>query len=85
VLVTERLPVSGLADALCDSMAAQPGTALRTVRTIGDALAPGLIADAVFAGHLAARDFQRDPHLVERDLFQREIPSLADSTRGGSQ
>jgi dimethylamine/trimethylamine dehydrogenase len=85
VLVTERLPVSGLADALRGSMSAQPDTALRTVRTIGDALAPGLIADAVFAGHLAARDFQRDPLLVEQELFQREIPVLGGSIGGGSQ
>ena len=75
-LVTERTPISELADTLRNSIAAQPGKVLRTVQAIGDALAPGLIADAVFAGHLAARDFQRDPRLVEQELYQREIPSL---------
>jgi dimethylamine/trimethylamine dehydrogenase len=84
VLVTERLPVCGLVDALRASMAAQPDTTLCTLQTIGDAFAPGLIADAVFTGHLAARDFQRDPRLVERELFQRETPSLGDSAGGAT-
>ena len=52
------------------------GTAIETLQVIGDALAPGLIADAVFSGHLAARDFQRDPDEVERELYLREIPAL---------
>ena len=51
-------------------------TAIETLQVIGDALAPGLIADAVFSGHLTARDFQRDPDEVERELYLREIPAL---------
>jgi dimethylamine/trimethylamine dehydrogenase len=74
--VTERLPETGLADGLRDSLAARPDLHLHSVQTIGDALAPGLIADAVFSGHLAARDFQREPQDVERELFMREIPAL---------
>jgi dimethylamine/trimethylamine dehydrogenase len=76
ILVTERLPEAGLAEGLQGSLATQPGHTLRSVQTIGDALAPGLIADAVFAGHLAARDFQRDPAEIEQDLFMRELPAL---------
>ncbi len=44
---------------------------------IGDALAPGLIADAVYSGHLAAQNFEEDPAEIERALFQRELPSLS--------
>ena len=76
ILVTERLPEARLAEGLQASIAAQPDGPLRSVQTIGDALAPGLIADAVFSGHLAARNFQRDPLAVERDLFVRDMPSL---------
>jgi dimethylamine/trimethylamine dehydrogenase len=82
ILVTERLPEARLAEArlfegLQASITAQPDSPLRSVQIIGDALAPGLIADAVFSGHLAARNFQRDPLEVERELFMREMPSLA--------
>jgi len=34
---------------------------LRTVTAIGDCLAPGLIVDAVYAGHRFAREFQAPP------------------------
>jgi dimethylamine/trimethylamine dehydrogenase len=34
---------------------------LRSLRIIGDAEAPNLIAQAVFAGHLAAREFGEVP------------------------
>lgn len=75
VLVTERKPLDALAHALRDRVETD-ASAIQTCRVIGDALAPGLIADAVFAGHLAARDFQRDPEAVDRELFRREIPAL---------
>jgi len=76
VLVTERSPNTALADALREAMAGQAEHRLQTVEEIGDCLAPGLIADAVFSGHLAARNFQRDPAAVEQELFRREMPSL---------
>ena len=79
VLVTERLPEARLAEGLQVSLATRPDLPLRSVQTIGDALAPGLIADAVFSGHLAARNFQRDPQEVERELFARELPALTAS------
>ncbi len=75
VLVTERVPDDSLAVSLRGNIA-EGGTAIETLQVIGDALAPGLIADAVFSGHLAARDFQRDPDEVERELYLREIPAL---------
>ncbi len=75
VLVTERQPNQDLADellAINDRL-----WKFSTLEVIGDALAPGLIADAVFYGHLAARNFLEDPEQVEKQLFRREIPSLA--------
>lgn len=69
VLATERIRETALRDAL-----AQTG-GLETLELIGDAAAPGLIADAVFSGHLAARNFERDPAEIERDWFRREPTS----------
>lgn len=45
--------------------------------TIGDALAPGLIADCVHSGHLAARNFEADPEEIEAALYRRETVDLA--------
>ena len=44
---------------------------LRSLRVIGDAEAPNIIAQAVFSGHLAAREFEEEkvegtPFKVER-------------------
>ena len=50
---------------------------LSTVELIGDALEPGLIVDAVFSGHLAAQNFEREPEEIESDYFKRELISLA--------
>ncbi len=46
------------------------------VETIGDALAPGLIADATFSGHLAARNFESDVLETEAAIYRREMPAL---------
>jgi dimethylamine/trimethylamine dehydrogenase len=54
VLVTDRAPIRELYDALQPALA---DGALSTLRLIGDADAPGLLAQAVFAGHLAAQQF----------------------------
>jgi len=39
---------------------------LRSLRLIGDAEAPNIIAQAVFAGHLAAREFEEEEEGVFR-------------------
>jgi dimethylamine/trimethylamine dehydrogenase len=54
VLVTDRLANDALARALAPALA---DGRVSTLRTIGDADGPGIIAQAVFAGHLAAREF----------------------------
>ncbi|WP_372572195.1 FAD-dependent oxidoreductase [Ruegeria jejuensis] len=69
VLVTERHRNTTLFEAL-------QGTGLETLELFGDAAAPGLIADAVFAGHRAARDFERPKSEAEQDWFRREITDL---------
>ena len=71
LLVTERRRETAIHDALRDK-------GLSTLELIGDAAMPGLIADAVFAGHMAARNFERDPAQVDAEWFRREIPSLLD-------
>ena len=45
-------------------------------RPKADAAAPGLIADAVFDGQLAARNFERDYGAVEKEIYIEEIISL---------
>ena len=77
ILVTERLPETDLYRQLIEPR--DPGgdqAAPLKVELIGDALAPGLIADAVFSGHLAARNFEADPDEIESALYRREMPSL---------
>ncbi len=74
ILVTERQSNNQLANSLLEIN--KSDNQFATLEVIGDALAPGLIADAVFHGHLAARNFQMDPDMVENQLFMREIPSL---------
>ncbi len=72
VLVTARLPNDQLA---LDLGEADKGPA---VEAIGDALAPGTIAQAVWDGHRYAEDLD-DPAAQNRDVapFRREIIALA--------
>ncbi|WP_420326129.1 FAD-dependent oxidoreductase [Mameliella sp.] len=70
LLVTQRERVLSLYDALLG----QAG--LSHLELIGDATGPGLIADAVYSGHKAARDFGRDRDAVEMDFFRRETTAL---------
>lgn len=72
ILVTERKREHALYDALKNK-----GGTIQTLELIGDAAMPGLIADAVFSGHLAARNFEGDPKRAEQDWFRREIPALS--------
>lgn len=56
VAVTSRLPDDALYQALLERDAEWAGAGIRSVRCIGDAEAPGLIAHAVYAGHRYARE-----------------------------
>jgi dimethylamine/trimethylamine dehydrogenase len=67
VLVTDRNPIDAIYHQLLPEL--DKGN-LRSVRLIGDAEAPNIIAQAVFAGHLAAQDF--DEPLFEGTPFKVE-------------
>jgi len=69
VMVTSRVPERTLFDDL-QSHAAQ----LKSLELIGDGLAPGTVAAAVYLGHLAARCLQGDSW--EAGAFKREMPAL---------
>ncbi len=72
VLVTERFPNDSLYHELKPAL---EGGRLKSLRLIGDAEAPGIIAQAVFSGHLAARGFDEfidpdvTPFRIERVKF----------------
>lgn len=72
VLITERTRETALYDAL------KP-LELKTLELIGDAAQPGLIVDAVFSGHRAARNFERPKNEAEKDWFRREIIDLEEA------
>ena len=61
VLATAREPDNGLIQTLGTQTDAMAGAGIRSVTAIGDCLAPGLIVDAVYAGHRFAREFQEPP------------------------
>lgn len=69
VLVTDRIPNDALYRELLPALAEGK---LKSLRLIGDAEAPNIIAQAVFSGHLAAREFDEDvnpditPFKIER-------------------
>lgn len=68
ILVTERIPNDSLYRELQPSLAEGR---IDSLRLIGDAEAPNIIAQAVFSGHLAAREFDE---IIDPDVtpFQRE-------------
>ncbi len=72
VLVTQRMRETTLYDELCGTNAGL----LNTLELIGDAANPGLIADAVYSGHMAARNFERNADDIDREFFRRELISL---------
>ena len=67
VLVTDRIPNDSLYQSLKPEL---DSGKLNSLRIIGDAEAPNIIAQAVFAGHLAAREFDGTP--VEGTPFKVE-------------
>jgi dimethylamine/trimethylamine dehydrogenase len=67
VLVSDRTPNDSLYQSLKPALAEGK---IKSLRIIGDAEAPNIIAQAVFAGHLAAREF--DEEKVEGTPFKVE-------------
>ncbi|SEK58951.1 dimethylamine/trimethylamine dehydrogenase [Roseovarius nanhaiticus] len=76
VMVTGRARDTALYDALM-AMREEGKIALETLQLIGDAAQPGLIADAVYSGHAAARALGQDAGAVEAAFFRREMTALS--------
>lgn len=81
VLVSDRIPNDGLYLSLTPALSeaslrgSRKESGIQSLRIIGDAEAPNIIAQAVFAGHLAAREFDEEkvdgtPFKVERIKIQ---------------
>jgi len=68
VTITARNPVDSLARELQPSREAG---ALKSLTVIGDALAPGTVAAAVYTAHLAARNLEGPAW--DEDLFKRDF------------
>jgi dimethylamine/trimethylamine dehydrogenase len=73
ILVVDRLPDDELYRALKPEVGR---STLRSLRIIGDAEAPGIIAQAIYSGHLAAREFDQSP--AEGTPFLREYLPAGD-------
>jgi dimethylamine/trimethylamine dehydrogenase len=71
-MVTDRLPNDALYHELLSALAEGK---LKSLRLIGDAEAPNIIAQAIFSGHLAAQEFDEvidpdgTPFKVERVIL----------------
>jgi dimethylamine/trimethylamine dehydrogenase len=73
VMVTSRLPRDELYHELMEKI---EGSTIKSVTRIGDCLAPGTIAAAVYSGHRYAREM--DEPVSEGVPFRRELPQLAE-------
>ena len=76
VLVTARLPNSGLESALEAVRNSWDEAGIKSVTRIGDALPPATIAAAVYSGHRYARELDED---IDPDAvpFERELIEIA--------
>jgi dimethylamine/trimethylamine dehydrogenase len=70
--LTARLPNDALHTELLERQAAWSDAGVSNVQCIGDALAPGLIAHAVYSGHRYAQEFDEGP--VSDVPFRRHLP-----------
>ena len=76
IMVTERVPNCSLYDELIKQEEPRGGDSKKYIKLIGDAEAPGLIADSIFSGRLAAENFETSEIEIERAIYMREMPSL---------
>ena len=70
IMVTSRQSNDALYEELC-----KHADRFKTLLSIGDCLAPGTVAAAVYDGHLAARNLESEVDFYE-PLFRREMPEL---------
>ncbi len=76
VLVTMRDPVDALHHALQARQDEWQAAGVRSVQVLGDALAPGTVAAAVYAGHRAAQDLDAPVREHDEVPFLREMIGL---------
>jgi len=74
VMVTERISNTALYENLINNNL--ESKTKQYIKIIGDAEAPGLIADAIYLGHLAAQNFEAEDADIQRAMFMREMPSI---------
>jgi dimethylamine/trimethylamine dehydrogenase len=77
VMVASRLPNEELYQELMEKM---DGSSIKSVTRVGDCLAPGTIAAAVYGGHRFAREL--DEPVNDGVPFRRELPGIAYSEEG---
>ncbi len=77
MMVTAKLPHDSLYYELTGNPDALSKAGIKSVTRIGDCLAPGTIAAAVYSGHRYAREL--DEPVTEGVAFRRELPQLANS------
>ncbi len=73
VLVTARTPADEVYRDLAERPEALAEAGIKSLRRIGDCLAPGTIAAAVYSGHRAARELDQKAYYE----FQREVVALS--------
>jgi len=74
VMVTERISNTTLYENLINNNL--DSKTKQYIKIIGDAEAPGLIADAIYLGHLAAQNFEAEDADIQSAMFMREMPSI---------
>jgi len=77
VMVTARLPNDDLYYELTADQDALDAAGIKSVSRVGDCLAPGTIAAAVYSGHRYAREM--DEPVTDAVPFRRELPQLAEA------
>ena len=77
LLVTSRLPVDGLCTDLLARRDEWADRGLRSVRAVGDALAPGTIAAAVWDGRHYAEELESPTGDADSTPYRREITAVA--------
>ena len=82
VLVTARLPIDGLGQELLSRRDEWPDRGLRSVRTVGDALAPGTIAAAVWEGRRYAEELEAPTDDSDNTPYRREVTALVSRSAG---
>ncbi len=82
VLVTQRISDNALYRELLSRQEQWPAKGIKRVFRIGDCVAPGLVADAVFDGHRLAREFdQPDPDVHLPFIRERRVVAAGGDLR----